>query len=150
MIFSKHRSRRVSGNIYTLFDQTSDLGVEVKGTDLSNLFENSGVALFDLMASLENVQIKECRNISIQGDDIELLLREWLGELLYLSVADEFLFKSFNIKEININALYAKVCGERFDPVRHILKREIKSVTYHQLKVKRVKGKWKARFVLDI
>jgi len=108
------------------------------------------VALFDLMTSLEKVQIKECRDISLQSDDIELLLRDWLGELLYLSVVDEFLFKSFNIKEISKNALYAKVCGEKFDPERHFLKREIKSVTYHQLKVKRVKGEWKARFVLDI
>lgn len=136
--------------IYALFDQTSDLGVEVKGTDLHNLFENAGVALFDLMTSLEKVQIKECRDISLQSDDIELLLREWLGELLYLSIADKFLFKSFNIKEISKNALYAKVCGEKFDTKRHFLKREIKSVTYHQLKVKRVKGEWKARFVLDI
>ena len=136
--------------IYALFDHTSDLGVEVKGTDLHNLFENAGVALFDLMTSLEKVQIKECRDISLQSDDIELLLREWLGELLYLSVVDKFLFKSFNIKKISENALYAKVCGEKFDTERHILKREIKSVTYHQLKVKRVKGGWKARFVLDI
>jgi len=139
-----------NSKIYTLFDQTSDLGVEVRGNDLYNLFENSGFALFDLMTSLENVQIKECRNISIQGDDIELLLREWLGELLYLSVAEEFIFKSFNIKEITKNTLYANACGERFDPKRHLLKREIKSVTYHKLKVQQIKGKWKARFVLDI
>ena len=138
------------GKNYTIFNHISDLGIEVTGSDLFSLFENSGVALFDLITNLNQVEVREYRHIFLKGDDIDLLLRDWLGELLYLSIVDEFLFKSFDIEGISDFSLKAKAWGEKFDPERHIIKREIKSVTYHQLKVTCNKGKWRARFVLDI
>ena len=142
-----------SGSIkehYNLFDHTSDLGVEVYGSDLYNLFENSGEALFDLMTNLDSVRVKESHPIYLKGEDVDLLLRDWLGELLYLAVADDFLFKTFKIEGISDYTFRAKAWGEKIDPERHIIKREIKSVTYHQLKVVCKNGEWRARFVLDI
>jgi SHS2 domain-containing protein len=135
---------------YSIFDQTSDLGIEVKGKNLKELFVNSAIALFDLMADLESVNPNIKKTIETESDDIDLLLRNWLGELLYASVVDEILFKSFDIKELNRNKIKAIAFGEKINPIKHIIKREIKSVTYHQLKVECKDNQYIARFVLDV
>lgn len=135
---------------YSLFDQTSDLGIEVKGSNLKELFINSAIALFDLMTDLESVNPNIEKTIEVESDDIDLLLRDWLDELLYISIVDEVLFESFDIKELNRSKIRATAFGEKFNPTKHTIKREIKSVTYHQLKVE-CKDNWcVARFVLDI
>jgi len=136
--------------IYTTFPHTADLGVEVYGADLPALFEHSAIALFDLMSETRTIKEEEAVEFSIRTADRELLLREWLGELLYYSISRHFLFKSFRIKQLTDCELQATAVGEAFDPQIHNLKREIKSVTYHELKIIQDSNGWRARFVLDI
>ena len=40
--------------------------------------------------------------------------------------------------------------GEKLDFKRHRLKTEIKAVTYHQLKVQKVKDTWQAEVIFDV
>jgi SHS2 domain-containing protein len=137
-------------DFYSTFPHTADLGVEVRGKSIPELFENAAIALFDLMTNLNQIQEEETAEFLIQADDRELLLREWLGELLYDSISRHFLFKSFEIKQLSDRQLQAIAVGERFDSLRHVLKREIKSVTYHELKIIQDSNSWRARFILDI
>lgn len=137
-------------NTYSTFPHTADLGVEVFGADLPALFEHSAIALFDLMTDTRKIKEQEAVEFSVRAVDRELLLREWLGELLYYSISRHFLFKSFWIKQLTERELKATAIGEAFDPQIHDLKREIKSVTYHELKIIQGDNSWKARFVLDI
>ncbi len=140
----------MKNELFTTFPHTADLGVEVIGQDLPQLFENAAIALFNLMTDSENINTIESVDFAIQADDRELLLREWLGELLYYSISRHYLFKSFRIKHLEEGKLQATATGESFNPQRHILKRKIKSVTYHALQIKKRGKGWQARFVLDI
>jgi len=135
---------------YRIFPHTDDLGVEVHGADLPELFEHAALALFDLMANVAQVTEQETCEFSVEAEDRELLLREWLGELLYYSISRHFLFKSCRIKKFSEQKLIASASGEPFNPQKHTLKREIKSVTYHELQIKNQGNRWEARFVLDI
>jgi len=70
--------------------------------------------------------------------------------LLYFSISHHFLFNSFQIIELSDTALKANAGGESYNSHKHYLKREIKSVTYHQLKIINQNNNWTAQFVLDI
>ncbi|MDO9547440.1 MAG: archease, partial [Candidatus Marinimicrobia bacterium] len=86
----------------------------------------------------------------IQAEDRELLLREFLSELLYLFHTENFLVRDVKIIEISGTILKAELSGERIQTGTHPIHREIKSVTYHKLHIEQTKSGFKARFVLDI
>jgi SHS2 domain-containing protein len=79
----------------------------------------------------------ESQLIEVSAEDAESLLFEWLNNLIYLFDVEYFLCKRFEISEFTEYNLKATCWGEKYDPSRHQLKREVKSATYHMLKVDR-------------
>ncbi|HCL00417.1 MAG TPA: hypothetical protein DHW42_09990 [Candidatus Marinimicrobia bacterium] len=137
-------------SFYKLFDHTSDLGVQVRGADLKTLFKNAALALTDLMTDIKTVQNQSDRIIEVEADNIELLLREWLGELLYIFHTSGFLVSDINVLDMSNRHFKARIFGEQYQKKRHVLQREIKSVTYHQLKVIVEEHEATAKFIMDI
>ena len=135
---------------YKTFNHTADLGIEVYGEDQKRLFVNAGFALFDLITDMDKVEAKTSLPLTAEGMDPEDLMVSWLRELLYLHQVKEYLFRDFAIHEMGEELLKATVKGEKFDPRRHELIREIKAATYHQIKVACEKGVWISRIVFDI
>jgi SHS2 domain-containing protein len=74
----------------------------------------------------------------------------WLSELLYNFHTEKILFNEFKIKTINENHVYAEVSGENIDKTNRRLKREIKAVTYHGMKINHANGKWTAEIIFDL
>jgi len=135
---------------YQLFDHTSDLGVQVRAEDLKSLFKNAALTLTDLMTEIKTVKNKSDRIIEVEAENIELLLREWLGELLFTFHTSGFLVSDVEILNISDRHVKARIFGEQYRKKHHALQREIKSVTYHQLKVIVEEHEATARFILDI
>ena len=135
---------------YRQFDHTSDLGIEVFGSDIKSLFINAALSLTDLITDLKHIGRNENCIIEINGEDSVLLLREFLAELLYLFQVESFIGSEIKIIEMNTTFLKAELTGEKVNPKRHGIRREIKSVTYHQLGIKQTDSGYKARIVLDI
>ena len=135
---------------YEFIDHTADLGVEVYGKDLKELFENAGEALFDIICDISNVIESVKRVITLESEDLELLMVVWLGELLYLFDTERLLFKGFHIQRINSNGLEAVLYGEEIQSGRHTINAEIKAVTYHQVQVIQEETRWKSRVVFDM
>jgi SHS2 domain-containing protein len=44
----------------------------------------------------------------------------------------------------------AVVKGEPFQEKIHMIKTEVKAVTYHQIQIQRENGRWKAQVILDL
>jgi len=135
---------------YETFDHTADVGVRVFGRTVEEVFVNAAYALFDQWTDLRKVRGKISQEISIQGADREDLLIRWLGELLFLGESRGVLFKEFKISRLDSTSLKAVARGETFDPSRHRFKTEIKAITYHQVEVKEVDGKWEGRIIFDV
>lgn len=135
---------------YKTFNHTADLGIEVYGEDQKHLFLNAGFALFDLITDMDKVEVKTSLPLVAEGMNPEDLMVSWLRELLYLHQVKGYLFRDFAIHEMSEEVLKATVKGEKFDPRRHELIREIKAATYHQIKVACEKGVWISRIVFDI
>jgi SHS2 domain-containing protein len=75
---------------------------------------------------------------------------DWLSELLYLHDVENLLFKAFEIESVGEDGLKAVAKGEPFQEGVHVIKTEVKAVTYHQIVVREKKGRWKAQVILDL
>ncbi len=138
------------GKKFRLLDHTADLGILVYGRNLEELFGNAGEAFFDIITDLRRVREDTERIIRVESSSLEDLMVNWLGELLYLYDVDGLLFKSFSIDELRGGTMKARARGEAFQEERHVIKTEIKAVTYHQLQVKEERGGWMARITFDV
>jgi SHS2 domain-containing protein len=138
------------GKKFRFLDHTADLGILVFGGDLEELFTNAGEAFFTIITDLRRVRESTERIIRVESTNLEDLMVNWLGELLYLHDVDGLLFKSFSIDELRDGTMKARARGEAFHEGRHVIKTEIKAVTYHQIEVKEEKGRWRARIIFDL
>lgn len=135
---------------YRLINHTADLGMEVRGKDLPDLFSKAAWSFFDIMIEARQIDRKEERTIFVEAPDREALLIAWLGELLFLFETGPLVFSQFTIQSLTAHSLQALGRGERFDPRKHHLKAAIKAATYHQLRIWKEKGLWRARVVFDL
>ena len=65
-------------------------------------------------------------------------MHDWLDELLYTFDTRHLLFSDFQV-ELGPDGLSAIARGEPIDPQRHELDAEVKAITYHGLKLEKVK-----------
>ncbi|BBO71024.1 protein archease [Desulfosarcina alkanivorans] len=135
---------------YTLLDHTADLRIRVSGTDPADLFQNAGLALFDLIADPVRLKPREIIEVAVTGDDPADLMVNYLRELLYLWTGEEKLVERIDIVHLTDTAVSARVSADRYQPGRHEIRNEIKAVTYHQIEVSRTESGWRAMVVFDI
>ncbi len=135
---------------YKLLDHTADIGIIVSGKDVSEAFDNAAYAMFDILADIDKVEEIDSRDLQVSAGNVEELLVAWLDELLYRYETERFIYSRFVINDISDTNLSASVFGEKIDPARHEIKTEIKSVTYHQLKVEKTDDGWKAQVIFDV
>ncbi|MBW1824856.1 MAG: archease [Deltaproteobacteria bacterium] len=144
------KARNSSLKTFKIIDHTGDMGIIVYGEDLKELFFNASRAFFSLITNLNRIRSTVDHTIVLKGENLDELMVSWLGELLYLFDAKGMLFRKFDIEEVNKYGLKATVRGEPFQPERHVFKRGIKAVTYHQVKVEKKGGKWEGRIIFDL
>jgi len=135
---------------FEILDHTADIGIVVHGENLKALFENAGEAFFHLITDLKKVRGRMERRVNVKGESLDRLMVDWLSELLYLHDVENLLFKGFKVDSVGEDGLKATVKGERFQEGMHVIKTEVKAVTYHQIEVRREKRGWRAQVVLDL
>jgi SHS2 domain-containing protein len=135
---------------YRLFDHTADLGIEISGGTIEELYAGAALALFDLLTDTEAIRVTQVRTVAVEGEDAADLLVNFLRELLAMWNSLGFMGKECTIREVTSRRLTALLGGEPFDPDRHRIKAEIKAVTYHQPSVRRTAKGWMGRVVFDV
>ena len=135
---------------FEVLDHTADIGIIVYGEDLETLFENAGEAFFHLITDMKRVRRRVRRRIEIGKEGLERLMVDWLSELLYLHDVEHLLFKEFKIESVGEDGLRATVRGEPFQEGVHVIKTEVKAVTYHQIEVRKENGNWRAQIIFDL
>jgi SHS2 domain-containing protein len=135
---------------YRTIKRSSDLAVKIFGKSQAELFANSGFALFDLLTHIERVETGEQLTLEVEGADPDDLMVNWLRELLYLYQRSGYLLKEFVVKEVKNNYIRGEVSGEKFDPDRHEIQREISAVVSHQSRMEKTGDRWTAQVVLEL
>ena len=135
---------------YRLLDHTADVGIIAFGRDLAVSFGNAAYAMFDILTDVGKIKELDKFDLQVSADNIEELLVAWLDELLYQYETERLICRRFVIDDMNDKSLHANVFGEKVDPARHEIKAEIKSVTYHQLKVENTDDGWEVQVIFDV
>jgi SHS2 domain-containing protein len=137
---------------YKFFDHTADIGVEISGRTRKELFVNAAQALFNVM--IENKTggnaTKKQKKIIVEGADVSDLLINFLRELLYLFNGEKYVTVHCEMIRFSSKELQVRLTGESFNNKKHLIKTEIKAVTYSGAKVERIKTGWKARIIFDV
>ena len=134
---------------------TADVAFRANGQTPEELFQAAGDALLNVMLEdLGGLAFKQTLLISVDAENVEMLLFEFLQELVYLKDAQQLLLRAMDMKifpKDSRMALTAQARGEKIDPRRHHLSVDVKAVTLHQFQVREVRsGRWEAVVVLDI
>jgi len=131
---------------------TADLAFEVHGADLNELFQHAAEALFTAQVELTTVAPSQEREISLEADNVQDLMFDWLQELIYLKDAESMVFSVFELSvDVDDKArITATIKGEPIDIEKHKLGVDVKAVTLHMYEVKQTKEGWYARVVVDI
>jgi SHS2 domain-containing protein len=131
-------------------DHTADIGVEVEGESLPDLFAAAGAALAELLYDPATVEAGQVRETSVTGAGSEALMVRWLNELIVIWETESFLWRSVEVEMAGEAELRARLEGEPFDPARHAARGGIKAATYHQLRVDRIGSGWRGRVIFDV
>ncbi|MBI5779525.1 MAG: archease [Planctomycetes bacterium] len=154
---------------YQLTDHTADIGIRLSNKTLKGIFEDGAFALFDLLCDIKKVQPDFERTISVEAINNEELLNEFLSRLLREFTIENNLLAKVKIQDIQVgNAersefiplkaghdaqrviLSAIIAGQPYDPKRHVIKTEIKAVTFHNLAIKKTTAGYTAEVVFDV
>jgi SHS2 domain-containing protein len=136
--------------MYETFEHTADIGLRARAADLDTLFAEAGRAFFSIIVeNYDEVRAAEEYLISVDADQRDDLMYDWLAELLYLFDTEHVLLCEFDVT-VRDRSLTATVRGEPIDPDRHRLDMEVKAITYHELKVQQDGDGWLAEVIVDL
>jgi len=133
---------------------TADIAFEATGRNLLELFTAAADATMNVMIdNLDAIEPRETRQIQLANDKVDMLLFDFLQELIYFKDAERLLLR---VRDVQIDEkdekyfLEMKAAGERLDPERHHQRADVKAVTLHDFSVEEDDGGWKATAILDI
>ncbi|HEV8675361.1 MAG TPA: archease [Methylomirabilota bacterium] len=135
---------------FEYFEVAADVGVHAWGPTLEACFRQCALGMFNLMVPLDAVAPAESREVGAQGETPELLLVNWLNDLLYLHDVEGFAVRDVAALRFEGPRVHAELTGEPVDPARHPRGVLVKAATFHQLALVREPGRTSVRLVLDI
>ena len=135
---------------YKLLEHTADLGITTWGDSVKDLFINSACAMYDIISDIQFINPLISFHVKADGMDKDELLKNWLSELLYYFHVKNILLGRFDIEYISDNNIVSLVAGENIDSIRHSLKREVKAVTYHNLKITKKNDRFQTDIIFDV
>ena len=129
----------------------ADIAFEAEATTTAGLFEACALAVTDIMVDPESLEERVRKDFSLQADDVDRLLYDFLTELIVAKDVDSLLFRRFEVQVSEEGrSLSAVGSGEPIDRGRHRLRNDVKAVTMHLFGVKREGESLKTTVVLDI
>jgi len=130
-------------------DHDADAGLDISADNPVEIFRGAALGMLDLIIHRDMVESRTSRIIHAASKNKDLLLVEFLSELLYLVQVEHFAVTDVQIGNLENDTIIAEATGHKDIPQSYI-KREIKDVTYHQLKFEKLDIKWKARVIFDL
>jgi SHS2 domain-containing protein len=133
---------------------TADIAFEATGRDLPELFKDAADATVNVMIdNIDAIHPVETRQIELSNDKLDMLLFDFLQELIFLKDAERLLLRIREVQIVERDENYfakATAEGEPLDAKRHHQRADVKAVTLHDFSVEQIDGGWKARVLLDI
>jgi len=129
---------------------TADVCFEATGKNLEEMFECSAQALLDIIVDTKTVEKKIEKNFTLEKDNLEELLFNFLDEILFYKDSENLIFNSCKINSIDGKKLEATLFGDEINHEKQELKVDVKAITMHKFEVKKEKDNYIARVIVDI
>lgn len=133
-------------NRFEEVEHTADIAIRVWGADLAELFANAAYGMASQLADIEDVDLTTRETIDLQAQDVEMLLVDWLSELLYLGEREDVVFVDFELSKVTPHRLQALARGGPIDE-RYV---HIKAVTFSQLDIVKTDQGYETIVVFDV
>ena len=125
---------------------TADWELEVWAPNLSGLLEQAARGMYSMAGTkLDASVLQECK-VNLHASDPESLLVQFLTELLWMEQEDKLGIDHFSINVDDHYSLRAELMGAKILS----LDKEIKAVTYHNLKVENTQHGLHVNIVFDV
>lgn len=138
---------------FDFLDHTGDVAVRVRAASLGALFADAAGALTATLVEAGAVRPAARHDVSLEAASPDLLLVDWLNELVYRFEVDGFLVARADARVAEAGGAWrldAAVFGEPLDEARHQVRVPVKGVTYHRLAIAEVDGALETMVVFDI
>ncbi len=134
-----------------IFEHTADVGIEIKAKNEKDIFKNAAKGLLKLIFKSGKIKGKIIqKDICLKAETKEELLHNFLNEILFLIFVKKIYVKATTVIKINDKKIKAKVHGYFLKNIGDYIIRELKSVTYHNLEIKKQGLFFKAKIIVDI
>lgn len=156
---------------YSFIEHTADVGIKVWGKTVNSLFVNAAQAMFEIILGKRHIPknvgqgfslAKTSNIIILSAPTLEDLLVVWLNELIYRFNVNKLVpVKISGLKissplmgedegEGGKHKMSAEIFTEKFDSIKHHIDTDIKSTTYHQLKIIKNRGRYITQIIFDV
>lgn len=133
---------------------TADIAFRAWDDELEGVFRAAAEATMNVMVEdLATLRRSERRKIELQNDQLDMLLFDFLQEIIYFKDTDQLLLL---VDEVDVQEshgsyrLRGEASGERLDPERHDTRVDVKAVTFHRFALEKTETGWEATVILDI
>jgi len=135
---------------FEMASHTADVAVNVYGRDIAELLVNAAHALNSIVLGHADIQPGLIRTVSLESVDDDTLLIDWMNELIYLLDAEHLVFGQFDVLKHGPGTAAIRCRGERVDPARQRLEREVKAATYHGTHIRLEESGYTATVIFDV
>jgi SHS2 domain-containing protein len=138
--------------MYKILPHTADIKFQIRGQNLEGIFKNSLTAINKyLQPSLVKNKNKKYKKeliikLSLKGENFNILIIDFLNEVLSLIYIKKMIFRLKKLKIIN-NCQYQFIL-EGYPYLN--LKKEIKAITYHQAELIKKNRELVFNFIVDV
>jgi len=136
---------------YRTLEHATDAVIEVTADTLEDAFKIAGISVIETILDISKVTENDRKSIQVKGKDLKYLLYNWLEEIIILTITDGFAGKRIlvTISKDEEYKIDAEIFGETIDLKKHEFKVEIKSPTFHEMKIEE-KDNVTMRYLLDL
>jgi SHS2 domain-containing protein len=135
---------------FETFDHTGDLGLEIWAETPERLYALAAEAVSAQRGSVGSDPPEATVRLELTGQDPEDLLVHWLNSSLLEADLEHAVWNRVRIHALTPRSLDATLDGPRLDPKRHVVGREVKAVSQHELVLTLEPPRCRCRLVLDI
>jgi SHS2 domain-containing protein len=132
----------------------ADIAFRAWGHDVEETFIAAADAVMNAMVEdLEAIQPQDTRVLNVEHEALDLLLFNFLQELVYYKDAEQLLLRVQQLSIVDDRQPYtlqAMAVGERIEPNRHRMRVDVKAVTLHRFALTQTEAGWEATVILDI
>jgi SHS2 domain-containing protein len=127
-----------------------DYEFEAEADTKEEIFGICGKALFEAVTDTAKISTTQKNEFEVFADNDIDLLYAFLAELIYIKDTENVFLAKFELTFREGSGLTCIAYGEPIDRQRHVLKTDVKAVTYHNFVFERTAAGYRARVILDL